>query len=81
MVTEEMLVEAAQVGDLESLMIWARQGVRVACAEPLVAAARGGHHEAMRCLVRELGADINQANWSGSTPLIAAVRGNHLANV
>jgi hypothetical protein len=81
MVTEEMLISAARAGDLESLMMWARQGVRVASAEPLVAAAHGGHLEAMRCLVRELGADVNQATRSGSTPLVFAARRNDLALV
>lgn len=80
MVTEEMLVEAAQVGDLESLMIWARQGVRVTTAEPLLGAGRCHHLEVMRCLVQELGADVKQAP-SGYSPLLMAVAIGNLAMV
>jgi hypothetical protein len=72
-VTEEMLIEAARTGDLESLTIWARRGVRVTSALPLYAAARGGHLEAMRCLVLEMGAKVDGGMPNGDTPLAIAV--------
>jgi hypothetical protein len=78
-VTEGMLIEAAGAGDLESLTVWARQGVRVTSGEPLYAAvcSRRGHLEVLRCLVRKLGADVNQAALNQRTPLIhAAFLGN-----
>jgi hypothetical protein len=59
-VTEEMVTEAARAGDLEQLQEWARQGVRVASAEPLLAAVMGSSVEVAMCLVLELGADVNQ---------------------
>jgi hypothetical protein len=34
-VTEEMLASAAATGALESLTVWAKQGVRVTTAKPL----------------------------------------------
>jgi hypothetical protein len=39
---------------------WARQGVRVATAEPLRIAVVKGSLDVMRCLVFELGADVDQ---------------------
>jgi hypothetical protein len=71
-VTEAMLTQAARVGDVESLTIWARQGVRVITAVPLDAAARGRHFEVMRCLVREMGVDVNQTDLRVETPLMLA---------
>jgi hypothetical protein len=41
-VTEDIIAEAARVGDLRSLTDWARQGVRVRTAKPLNNAAQGG---------------------------------------
>jgi hypothetical protein len=71
-VTEGMITEAARAGDLERLASWARQGVRVTSAYPLYKAARGGHLGAMRCLVREMGADVNGSMPNGVTPLAIA---------
>jgi ankyrin repeat protein len=72
MVTEGMLTEAAWTGDLESLTIWARQGVRITSAMPLRATVGCGHLDVVRCLVRGLGADVSQAMHDGNTPLISA---------
>jgi ankyrin repeat protein len=81
-VTERMLTEAARVGDLDSLTIWARQGVRVTFALPLIAAAASGRIDVLQCLVRELGADVNyQVIQSGVTPLTAAAQTDNLAVV
>jgi hypothetical protein len=76
-VTERMLTEAARAGDLEQLRKLARQGGRVTTLAPLVVAVEGGHCqlEVLRCLVQELGANVNQLN--GDTPLtIAAPHGS-----
>jgi hypothetical protein len=78
-VTERMLIEAARAGDLESLTMWARQGVRVTTGGPLCAAAGDGHLEVMRYLVQQLGADVSQAIPRKVTPLINAARGDNLA--
>jgi hypothetical protein len=77
-VTEGMLTDAAQAGDLRTLTIWARQGVRVTSGEPLYVATRGGHLEVLRWLVQELGADVSQIHH-GDTPLIVAAQRNNLA--
>jgi ankyrin repeat protein len=73
-VTEDMITEAASTGDLESLMIWASQGVRCTTAMPLERDALGGHLEVLQYLYREMGADVNQLMPDGSTNLIVAVR-------
>jgi hypothetical protein len=76
-VTDEMVEEASEAGDLEQLQVWARQGVRVTTGEPLHAPAGGGFVEVAICLVQEPGADVNQATNAGITALIyAVVHGN-----
>jgi ankyrin repeat protein len=77
-VTERMLTEAVQAGDLERLASWARQGVHVTTARPLYFAALYGQLESMRLLVRTLGADVNQTMPSGSTALTVAASEGHL---
>jgi ankyrin repeat protein len=43
----------------------------------LSVAAYNGHLDVMRCLVKDFGADVNQADQDGDTPLsIAADAGN-----
>jgi hypothetical protein len=79
-VTERMIGSAAAIGDLENLMIWATQGVRVTSGEPLVIAAAGGYLDVLRCLVRELGADVNQTGL-GVSPLHMAISRGDLAVV
>jgi hypothetical protein len=73
-VTEEMLTSAILIGDLENLTIWAEQGVRVTSGEMLCVAARRGISAVVQILVREMGADVNQAMPDGETPLITATR-------
>ena len=41
-------------------------------------AAINGHLDVARCLVKELGAAVNQADNTGVTPLIEAAVGGHL---
>jgi hypothetical protein len=76
-VSEEALLRACVRGDISLLLRWARRGIRVTSAEPLCNAVLQGKHEVVQCLVRELGADVNQANVDDYTPLyIASERGN-----
>jgi hypothetical protein len=76
-VTQGMLTEAARAGDLDSLTIWARQGVRVSIGIPLFVAAHGGFLEVVRCLVQQMGANVNQSAPNGATPLILAARSDN----
>jgi hypothetical protein len=76
-VTESMILEAILAGDLERLRKWGRQGVRATTAEPLMHAAESGSLDMVRCLVQELGADVNQAMPDGETPLTLIVAGSY----
>jgi ankyrin repeat protein len=82
MVTIEMQFEAFEAGDLEQLWVWARQGVGIENGWSLCAAATLGSLEMVRCLVQELGADINKATHTsdeeGMTPLTAAAHNGNL---
>jgi hypothetical protein len=64
-VTEDMIIEAARVGDLRSLTDWARQGVRVTTAEPLYYAANGSFPAVARLLVQRMGADFSEVDLYG----------------
>jgi ankyrin repeat protein len=70
-VSEATILAAIRAGDLTRLRRWHRQGVEIS-AEHLCVAARLGSNDMMRCLVEELGADVNGASFGGDTPLIVA---------
>jgi ankyrin repeat protein len=59
-ISEADIEEACRAGDLMKLRRWARQGVRVATAKPLRIAVTNGFLDVIRCLVMELGADVDQ---------------------
>jgi ankyrin repeat protein len=62
-VTEEMLTRAVRDGDLGTLTIWAKQGVRVTTGQPLFSVVVHGDRQdfkTMQFLVREMGADVNR---------------------
>jgi hypothetical protein len=80
-VTQEMLSEACQAGDLERLQQWARLGVRVTTACPLCSATRSSLLSVMRLLVQELGAGVNHAMADERSPLILAAFGGDPATV
>jgi hypothetical protein len=86
-VTEGMLTEATGAGDVDSLTIWARQGVRVTSAEPLFVAARGSYSavfrqlEVVRLLVQQMGANVSESVPPGPIPLMLATKSNNLALV
>jgi hypothetical protein len=46
---------------LTNLRKFGRKGVRVATARPLLIAAQNGNLDVLRCLVNELGAEVNLA--------------------
>jgi hypothetical protein len=73
MVSEVAIVECCSVGDVPQLQRWARQGVRVVSAGPLYHAAGYGMLEAVRVLIKELGAKSKQA-LLGATPLYMAAQ-------
>jgi ankyrin repeat protein len=73
-IPEEDMINAAIRGDVKQMKQWARQGVRVHTAEPLCQAAGRGKLESVRCLVNELGADVNLAAKDGCTPLYIAAQ-------
>jgi ankyrin repeat protein len=76
-VTEAMIVQASVRGDVAQLWRWAKRGVRVGSTKPLSGAVLKNHIAAVRCLVKELGADSNQVDDLAGTPLtIAALNGN-----
>jgi hypothetical protein len=71
-VTDAMLVEVCERGDLAQLRHWGQQGVRARTWRLLRAAAANNHLDVMRCLVKELGADVKQADDQGQTTLYVA---------
>jgi ankyrin repeat protein len=71
-VTEAMIEEASIRGDVNQLRRWAKRGVRVRSAEPLCQAVMYDMIGAVRILVKDFGADVNQADEEDFTPLILA---------
>jgi hypothetical protein len=67
MVSEEMITQAVEAGDLEQLREYARQGVRVTSRAPMSAAGDRGSLEMAFCLVQELGADVNKGEDDNGT--------------
>jgi hypothetical protein len=78
-VLEVAIIDACSAANLDQLRRWGRQSVRVETAEPLCLSVYGGaSFNIISCLVKELGADVNQQDESGSTALTAATfRDNH----
>jgi hypothetical protein len=78
-IPEEDMIQAAIRGDVKQMKQWASEGVRVHTGEPLCQAAGWGKIESVRCLVRDLGADVNLINVDGWTPLFMAAQEGHTA--
>jgi ankyrin repeat protein len=53
-------MDAVKRGDLADLRRWARQGVRIVSPDPVLSAAFLGNIAVLQCLIKELGADVNQ---------------------
>jgi hypothetical protein len=77
MPTEANITEACRRGDLAQLRRWGREGVRVKNIRAFFTAAESIQVDVVRCLVSELGVDVNQADSNhGVTALhIAATNG------
>jgi ankyrin repeat protein len=82
-VSEDAIVAACKRGDITQVRRWGRQGVLVKSSDLLVEFAfTGTSLDILRCLVKELGADINGVRLSdGATPLYAAAHKGSLASV
>jgi ankyrin repeat protein len=80
-VSELAIFGACKRGDIDQLRRWGRQGVRVKDADFLVdAICAEVSLDILRCLVKELGADINGARLTdGATPLCVAAEIGNLA--
>jgi hypothetical protein len=82
-VTEAMLVEACNRGDLGQLRNWGQQGVRVRTHRPLFTAVENIYFDLdlVRCLVNDLGADANQDDDYGQSAVHVACDRGRLAMV
>jgi ankyrin repeat protein len=77
-VQEAEIVEAIKEADIPKLERWARQGVRVSDAMTLYIACGAGNVAVMRCLVKQLGADVNQMTKVYGRPLMVAADNGRL---
>jgi biotin carboxyl carrier protein len=72
--TEAMIVQASIRGNFTQLLRWAKRGVRVSSGEALCHAVSNNEIGAVRCLVTDLGADVNREDEDGYTPLAIAAQ-------
>jgi hypothetical protein len=72
-IPENTIIAVIKRGDTAQLHRWSRQGVYVTSGEPLVHAVTLGKVDAARCLIKKLGADVNEAGSNGRSPLSMAV--------
>lgn len=77
-IAEKTIIQACRDRNITKLRRWARLGVRVASAEPLCHAASHGYVDVIRCLVQDLGADVNEEQPNGMLPLLAAAKREEL---
>jgi hypothetical protein len=80
-IPEKTMIPRIMHSDITELRWWAKQGARVGNVEPLFLAAMFCKVDVIRCLVCYLGADPNQANAEGFTPLCVALLGSNIAVV
>jgi ankyrin repeat protein len=82
-VSENVIVAACERGDIAQLRRWGRQGVRVNNADLLITAIFAEVSlDILRCLVMELGADVNKARLTdGATPTIVAAQLGDVATI
>jgi hypothetical protein len=80
-VSEMAIIGACRRGDITQLRRWGQQGVRVKSADMFIDSILFGvSPDILRCLVKELGADVNGARLSdGATPLYVAAQTGNLA--
>jgi ankyrin repeat protein len=81
-VTVEAIIAACRQEDTAQLRHWGRcVGVRIKSADPLCECAYiGASLDTLRCLVKDLGADVNQGNHEqgGNTALYVAAQRGHV---
>jgi ankyrin repeat protein len=80
-VSENAIVDACERGDIAQIRRWGRQGVRINNVDLLITAIFAEVSlDILRCLVKELGADVNGAQLGdGGTPLYVAAQIGNLA--
>jgi ankyrin repeat protein len=67
------IVFACKTNSLSVPQEWGREGIRIHCEKPFrLALVHGASSDILRCLVKDLGADVNLRNSIGLTPLYAA---------
>jgi hypothetical protein len=78
-VSKQAIIGACRAGNSTQLQRWGRQGVRVRSVVPLrISVSDGTSFDILKCLVRELGADVNNRGKGGFTALsVAASEGHH----
>jgi ankyrin repeat protein len=74
-VPEAMIILASFNGDMDLLRRLARRGIRVSSALPLCRAAENGKLDAVRLLVKEMGADVGQVHKDFTALRVAALEG------
>jgi hypothetical protein len=79
-VLEATIFAAIKAGGVARLRCWHRQGVQFSASIVCSAAVRGSI-AVMKCLVKEIGADVNRADQDGFTPLMVAAHFGHVALV
>jgi ankyrin repeat protein len=77
------IIEACGRGDITQLRRLGRQGIRVSSSGNILAGAidNGTSLDVLRCLVQELGGDVNQAAFDGNTALFISAQYGDLAAV
>jgi hypothetical protein len=75
-ISEASILTAVETRDLARLHRWGRLGVRCDFDGPLCVAAALGNVAEVRCLIKELGADVNRPDENGVSPVFyAAMKG------
>lgn len=74
-------MRAARSSDISRLRYWGRHGVRMMSAELPILAVVHGNLQILHCLVRELGAHVNEAKDNRNRASLAALIGDKLAMV
>jgi ankyrin repeat protein len=80
-VSDQTIIDACRRGDVIQLRRWGQQGVRVTSAVPLYTfAGNGASLDVLRCLVKELGADVYGISTElGDSALYFAAQNGHVA--
>jgi hypothetical protein len=67
-VSDDAIIDALKRNDMAQLRRWGRQGVQMTSAVPLVChAISGASLDMVRCLINDLGVDVNAEDKGGYT--------------